>query len=426
MMVGRLRLLVILGMLWLLVSCQTPRDVRDASTPTSVAAVEPVKTAEPAPITPAPPPPPASPPIQPYDQAVLSAATMLLNNAQLPRQGRQVLVIDPLIDGMTGAQTLTTQSLGTHLADLVTQRYGAQYEVQRFTAANVAKGPIVLIGTFTGVNAQRQTAGQREAYRICLALVDFKTGTILSKGLAFSGAPGVDPMPLPYFRDSPAWTDDPATLGYIRTCQGTKAGEPINAMYVDRILAAAFIAEATEADHAGRYRESLEQYQAALRAQGGDQLRAYNGIYLTNWKLGRQTEAAAAFTQLVDYSLSHQRLAIKFLFRPGSTGFWTDPKISGPYPLWLRTIARQATNSSACLEIIGHASATGPEPLNERLSLLRAEYLKQRLEAESPPLAKRSIAAGAGSKNTLVGNGRDDASDALDRRVEFKVVACNA
>jgi outer membrane protein OmpA-like peptidoglycan-associated protein len=128
----------------------------------------------------------------------------------------------------------------------------------------------------------------------------------------------------------------------------------------------------------------------------------------------------------VDYSLSNRRLAVKFLFRPGSTGFWTDPKISGPYPLWLRTIAQQATSSGACLEVVGHASATGPEPLNERLSLLRAEYVKQRLEAESPSLTKRSIAAGAGSKNTLVGNGRDDASDALDRRVEFKIVACGA
>jgi hypothetical protein len=33
------------------------------------------------------------------------------------------------------------------------------------------------------------------------------------------------------------------------------------------------------------------------------------------------------------------------------------------------------------------------------------------------------IAAGAGSRQTMVGNGRDDATDALDRRVE-KVIGC--
>ncbi|MEO6856120.1 MAG: OmpA family protein, partial [Rhodoferax sp.] len=84
----------------------------------------------------------------------------------------------------------------------------------------------------------------------------------------------------------------------------------------------------------------------------------------------------------------------------------------------------QTASSPACLEITGHTSATGPEPLNERLSQLRAEYVKTRLEATNPALAKRSIANGMGSRQTMVGNGRDDASDALDRRVEFKVIGC--
>ena len=36
----------------------------------------------------------------------------------------------------------------------------------------------------------------------------------------------------------------------------------------------------------------------------------------------------------------------------------------------------------------------------------------------------RSIANGVGSRQTMVGNGRDDTSNALDRRVEFKVIGC--
>ncbi len=98
--------------------------------------------------------------------------------------------------------------------------------------------------------------------------------------------------------------------------------------------------------------------------------------------------------------------------------------MSGPYPVWLKTIARQASAGSKCLEVTGHTSPTGPEPLNERLSLLRAEYVKSRLEGASPSLARRMIANGVGSAQTMVGTGRDDASDALDRRVEFKVIGC--
>jgi hypothetical protein len=37
-----------------------------------------------------------------------------------------------------------------------------------------------LIGTLTGVNAQRQTSGTREAFRICLALADLRSGKLVS------------------------------------------------------------------------------------------------------------------------------------------------------------------------------------------------------------------------------------------------------
>ena len=126
----------------------------------------------------------------------------------------------------------------------------------------------------------------------------------------------------------------------------------------------------------------------------------------------------------MDYGLERRRLAVKFLFRPGSTAFVQDTKLSGPYPLWLKTIAQRTAGSNNCLEITGHTSPNGPEPLNERLSQLRAESIKTSLSGLSPPLAKRMIANGVGSRQTLVGTGRDDASDALDRRVEFKVIGC--
>ncbi len=372
---------------------------------------------------------PAAPqPLQPYDKAVLSAATALFNNAHLPppgapAQARYTVVIDPLIDGMTGAQSVATQSMGARLTKMMRDDY-PQFDVQTFSAANVAKSPLVLIGTFTGVNAERKTAGAREAYRICLALADLRTGKLVSKGLAFALPEGVDPTPLAFFRDAPAWSEDPATEGYIKTCQGTKAGDPINPLYVDRIMTASLVAEAIDAYGAGRYQEALDLYSSALSSPSGRQLRVLNGIYLANWKLGRQQQAEAAFGKIVDYGLDHQRLAVKFLFRPGSTAFVQDPRLSGPYPVWLKTIARQTAGGGKCLEVTGHTSPTGPEPLNERLSLLRAEYVKTRLEGSSPTLARRVIANGVGSQQTLVGTGRDDASDALDRRVEFKVIGC--
>ena len=60
--------------------------------------------------------------------------------------------------------------------------------------------------------------------------------------------------------------------------------------------------------------------------------------------------------------------------------------------------------------------------MNDRLSQLRAEYVRDRIDAIEPPLTPRTVANGVGSRDNLVGTGKDDDSDALDRRVEFRVI----
>jgi outer membrane protein OmpA-like peptidoglycan-associated protein len=421
------------GLTGLLVGCAQPEPARPAPSAQAPApaaqpqpAPAPAPAAAPAP-APAPAAAPAPPPVLPFEEAVLSAANNLLGRAQLPAnppEGKFRLVIDPLIDGVTGAQSNASQAMGARIVALIRERY-PQYEVQPFTAGNVQKSPLVLVGTFTGVNKERKTEGAREAYRICLALADLKTGKLVSKGLAFARVDGVDPTPLPHFRDAPTWSEDNATSGYIRTCQGTRAGDPIHPMYVDRIVAASLISEAIDAYGAGKYREALNLYETVLRSPEGQQQRVYSGLYLTNWRLGRREAAIEAFGQLVDQGLASKRLGVKFVFRPGSAvlAAETGPAAT-PYKLWMMELSAQAAKRQSCMEVTGHSSPTGPEPINERLSQLRAEYVRARLEQMSPMLKKRLITNGLGSRETLVGNGRDDASDALDRRVEFKIIGC--
>lgn len=419
-------------LLTLLVACAGPNasaPAESSATPAPAPQAEappPPPPAAPPPPAPAAPPPP--PPIVPFDEAVLSAANNLLGKAQLPAEppggGKYRLVIDPLIDGVTGMQSKASQAMGARIVALIREKY-PQYDVLPFTGANVAKGPLVLVGTFTGVNKERKTEGQREAYRICLALADLKSGKLVSKGLAFAKPDGVDPTPLPHFRDQPTWSEDNATTGYIRTCQGTRAGDPIHPLYVDRIVAASMIAEAIEAYGVGKYREALNLYEAALRMPEGRQARTYSGLYLTHWRLGHRDAAIKAFGQLVEQGLDNKRLGVKFVFRPGAAVLAPESgPTATPYKLWLTELSSQAARRQSCMEVVGHSSPTGPEPINERLSLLRAEYVRTQIEHTAPALKKRLIANGVGSRETLVGTGRDDASDALDRRVEFRVIGC--
>lgn len=366
-----------------------------------------------------------------FNEAVLFAANSLFKNANLDAAtssrsiARLPLVIDPLVDGVTGSQSAATETMQTRIGDLVKTQY-PNFELQPFNTATLARGPMLFIGTFTAVNMDGSNKPGRDWHRVCLALLDLRTGKIVSKGFARAAMEGVDLTPTAFFLDSPAWAPDPAVTGYITTCQGTRAGDPIKPAYYDRIVAAAMINDAVVAYNKGDYEESFDLYKGVLRQPGGDQMRAYLGLYLAASKLNRKEDAQQAFARIVEHGLAQKQLAVKFLFRPGSTLFTRDPQISGAYPMWLGQLSQHASERTACLEVAGHTSRTGPEPLNERLSLMRAQYIKQRLDAAAPALAQRTSASGKGSSQNLSGLGTDDARDALDRRVEFRVKDCAA
>ncbi len=376
--------------------------------------------ASPAPAAVVPPPTPV-----PFEAAVLKAASDLLSKAKLDNTSVN-LVIDPLIDGMTGAQSNATHREQQRIIELIRSSY-PRFRILPFTPEAILKRPVVLIGTFTAINSAGEQAETRDAYRICLALADLASQTIVAKGVARARPDGVDPTPDHFFKESPGFARDAATDSYVKSCQGTKVGDQVDQTYTDNIMAASLVNEGIEAYNAGRYKAALELYQRALLMPGGDQMRVYNGIYLAGYKLHRTRTAMEAFGRMVDFGLKRSdRLAIKFLFKPGSTQFYYDhdPDVRAPYNAWIDKIAVRTANNDGCLEVVGHTSATGIPALNDRLSVLRADYIKDRVEAEESILQGRLVSSGRGSREMIVGTGRDDPSDALDRRVEFRVVRC--
>ncbi|CCE02079.1 conserved exported hypothetical protein [Bradyrhizobium sp. STM 3809] len=403
-----------LALCWLIVACPAP----------AVRALEISRSAQETPPLAAIAPPPTPVPLE---NALSNAAHDLLSKFEDDAApGQLELVIDPLIDGVTRVQSTATLLEQQRITAMIAANYH-RIRTLPFTVASLLRKPLVLIGTLTPINNDGLPTGPRDAYRICLAIADLNSNTVVSKGVARALPDDVDPTPVPFFRDSPVYTKDPATEAYVKSCQGAKPGDAVDQTYTNHILASAQVNEGIEAYNAGRYKAALELYQTALRMDGGEQLRIYSGIYLSALKLGHTQLAMQAFDRLLDFGLKNSdRLAIKFLFKPGSTLFYADPEARAPYQAWIGKIAQRTAANHVCLEVAGHTSATGYPGVNDRLSVLRAAYVKDQILAEDRSLAGRLIASGRGSREMIVGTGRDDPSDALDRRVELRIINCSS
>ena len=334
------------------------------------------------------------------------------------KAARRAIVLDPMLDTITGQQTETTQLFERR----VTQRMGLKYpqfEFLPFQAANLPRAQYLMTGTLSRVGADVEKA----SVRLSLAITDLKTGLVVAQASALARQQNLDATPSRYYKDAPILIRDQVADGYAKTSMATP-GQRADPDYMAQLAAAPVITQATTLYNAERYQDALGEYKSALATPAGEQMRVQSGIYLTNLKLGRTAEAEQAFGRIVSLGIATNQLGVKFLFNPGGVDFWSDSKISSAYPMWLRQIAREVAATGRCVKVVGHTSRSGPAPANVALSLKRAVYVKQRLAAEQPSLGVRTEAEGVGFRENIVGSGTDNGFDVLDRRVEFKISRC--
>jgi outer membrane protein OmpA-like peptidoglycan-associated protein len=332
-------------------------------------------------------------------------------------EGTRTLAIDPLLDGRTGQQTHACERVQELLADaLGTIIKGLK--VLPFNGSGASSARLIVTGTIA-------VLPEPNRYRLSVALADRQTGIVVGQAATPFREPGLDLSPTKFYGDSPSLVKDRSIDGYLRTAE-TPVGSPADPLYIEQIPTSALLANALAAYNAERWDEALSLYNSAVERKDGQQLRTYNGIYLTETRLGHHKEAEEAFGRIAALGIATNNLAVKLLFRPGSTDFWPDPKVSAVYPMWLRQIAGAVQSAGSCLNIVGHTSRTGSEQFNDRLSLARATVVRDQLEHDVSGFTRKAQVSGVGYRENLVGTGVDDASDALDRRVEFRVVGCGS
>jgi outer membrane protein OmpA-like peptidoglycan-associated protein len=360
-----------------------------------------------------------------FEDAIARAGGQLFAQA-VPRLGNEsrVLVVDPLIDANTGGQTVSTAKMGEQLESIAKTRQ-AKLIVRPLTREALAQKPLLLIGTLTPVTVERSIDTVPDAFRVWLTLIDLRSGKVIAKQLDRATVDSVNAEPLPFYRDSPTWHKDKTVLGYINSCQiNTKIGDPADPEYLARLPGAAVVNEAILAYDGGKVPLANKLYKEAEPLADPGDLRVLNGLYITSWQLGQRDAARDAFGKLVDSGLELKRLPVKLLFQPGKTEFDTIGDLPQQYSMWIASIAQKAGSTPSCVRVVGHTSRTGSARGNEVLSRQRAEAVRRMLERDNRAVSAKLSTAGVGSREALVGLGTDDLRDALDRRVEFRVVDC--
>ena len=337
---------------------------------------------------------------------------------------RRDLVIDPFIDANTGQQTLGSADAGGKLAALVAQRF-RQWTVRPFERKALIGSPLLLIGTLTPVALSDAGNGARDAYRLWLTLVDLRSGNIVAKRLDRATLASVNAEPLQFFRDGPTWHKDPTTLAYVNSCQvQARVGERADTLYLWRLPAAALLQEGIVAYHDKKFTQARRLFVQASEIADAEDLRALSGRYLTSWHLAAKDDAAQELKRIVANGLASKSLPLKVLFQPGTTIMLPGADRREQYRQWIREVARQANASRQCLSVIGHASRGSAAAASVELSQRRAATVRWLLALAAPASSSRFTAHGAGWRDNLIGLGGDDMSDALDRRIEFRVVDC--
>ena len=75
-------------------------------------------------------------------------------------------------------------------------------------------------------------------YRLCPALADLASGTLLATAQVKTRTDDFDPTPLPLFIDLPLWALDPVQLAVTRSCRNGRTGEMLPEVWRESLPAA--------------------------------------------------------------------------------------------------------------------------------------------------------------------------------------------
>lgn len=367
-----------------------------------------------------------------FDQAVRQMAANLrqqFSDAQslVGRLKETRIVIVPFVDAESGEENQVSRDVER----IVFEEFGRQstrltpLTIQRIDLNSFKDADHVMIGAF----ALEEYVGGRVAgekrYHLYASIVDRATRQVVAHTDTWIAQADLAYKPSAVYENSPMYPRDRRLRSQVVIAKSS-AGTQADKEYYDSLETNALLIEAGAAFEAGNYEHARQLFQSVSERPDGQVMKSYIGLYRANIKLGATDGAEAAFARMLAVGVANDELSAKFLFSVNSTDFISDAELRAQYALWVRQIALFFNSSARCLNIVGHSSRTGAAEYNEKLSLSRARRLQELMRPQFPKVMDKSRAYGRGYSENIAGSGADDASDAVDRRVEFAVVDCGS
>jgi outer membrane protein OmpA-like peptidoglycan-associated protein len=380
-------------------------------------------------------PPKASAPPQSFNDAVRTTAAALMEQvkkqegitglAQGIATGKTVFMLDPVVDANTAEvnqASLAVERILREEATRVSERYVfVPLTLENYDTAKYVVSGAILYSVFT---PDGEKAAKNKMYKLALAVIDRKSGRVVASSDAWISDKKIDVTPVAAYQDSPMYLKDKRVEGQIETAQ-MSPGEQADPAYFDSLPTESLLTQADAAYEADKLEQALGMYKAASLRPDGQIMKTYAGLYQTNRRLKKIDEAEVAFGQLVNIGYQNNNISTKLFFGVASTDFINDAELRSQYAIWLRQIAKLFARNNGCMIIAGHSSHSGSAGFNEQLSLQRASAVQKLMQKDFPQIQQRSKPIGYGWKENIVGTGTDDIQDAIDRRVEFKLVECS-
>lgn len=363
---------------------------------------------------------PSRPDIKPaYFSDAEAALASLAKNVHGQLDGMKLpttaIPVDDFFNENSAEVSTSAKVFQKQLAELLS-REKSKLVFAQLNRKNIEAAQWIVLASYTPVD-EKQAAQPGKWIRLRVSVADVLSGQRVASAENYLQTAAFKSEPTRFFKEAPLYLNDQRHKERVDSINGQAS--PLKA----RLTTQAIFAEAVATYEAGNYVEAERGFSEVVKSVP-DHRGALTGIYQTQWQQGKKSNAEGAFANLIALTSGTSSLPFKVLFRVNGTDFVDQGDLPQQYRLWTKSMGQVLVAQSRCLDVTGHASRSGAADYNNRLSLQRAQRISTQIQQQTPGLGNKIKAFGKGFQEAIVGSGANDATDAIDRRVEFLLRAC--